>query len=162
VEKTHTHIHTYMKALPTNLCCFTKPLLEGPQPLHPLFHKEYFIEKCQFSNYNGNIYLQLCVPLFDFSVSWFSEMEFGVIYFKTWGSTQPYLNEVILLCIYIFTLLLYIAIDTTIIEYSIIVVLTAIYSSKVNTTLCCILNTCILFWFYVWSNTHGTEFSYIA
>jgi hypothetical protein len=32
----------------------------------------------------------LCVPLFHFSVSWFSEIKFGVIYLETWGSTQPY------------------------------------------------------------------------
>ena len=47
------------------------------------------------TNYNSylpapRIFLQLCVPLFHFSVSWFSVMQFGVIYLKTRGSTQPY------------------------------------------------------------------------
>jgi hypothetical protein len=37
-----------------------------------------------------NIFLQLCIPLFHFSVSWFSVMQFGVIHLETWGSTQPY------------------------------------------------------------------------
>ena len=46
-------------------------------------------------NNNGSIitmviiFSQLCVPIFHFSVRWFSVMQFGVIYLKTWGSTQP-------------------------------------------------------------------------
>jgi hypothetical protein len=32
----------------------------------------------------------LCVPPFNFSVIWFSELQFGVIYVKTWGIPQTY------------------------------------------------------------------------
>ena len=55
-----------------------------------IFHQENTAEKYQFSNYNGNIYVHLCVPPFHFNVSWSSEMQLGVIYLETWGSTQPY------------------------------------------------------------------------
>ena len=71
----------------------------------PLFHQEDANEKYQFSNYNGNTYLQLCVPFFHFSVSWLSEMQSGVIYFKTQGSTQPYvsfLTVVFCSCLFVF------------------------------------------------------------
>jgi hypothetical protein len=46
-------------------------------------------KKYQFLNKNGNIYLCLHAPLFQFSVRWSSEMQFGLIYLKTWASTQP-------------------------------------------------------------------------
>ena len=59
-----------------------------PSPL--LFQQEDATGTYRFSNYNGNIFLQKCVPFFHFSVSWFSELQFGVIYIKAWGSTQPY------------------------------------------------------------------------
>jgi len=64
--------------------------IHTPSPL--LFHQENTTEKYQVSNYNGNIYVrvQLCVLLFHCSDSWFWEMQFGVIYLETWGSTQPY------------------------------------------------------------------------
>ena len=36
------------------------------------------------------MYLQLCVLLFHYSVSWLSEMQFGVMYLETLGITQLY------------------------------------------------------------------------
>jgi hypothetical protein len=59
------------------------PYVKSIPPSPPLFHQEDATEKYQFSNYSGNIYLQICVWLFHFSVSWFLEMQFGVIYFET-------------------------------------------------------------------------------
>jgi len=88
VEKTHTHKGPSNKSLLLHKTPFERST--APSPL--LFHKEDFTGKYQFSNSNGNIYLQLCVSLFHFSVSWFSETQFGVIYFKTLGSTQPYVT----------------------------------------------------------------------
>jgi hypothetical protein len=64
--------------------------VKSTPPSPPLFHQENATEKYQFNKRNGNIYVHLCVPLFHLSVSWFSEMQFGVIYLETWGSTQPY------------------------------------------------------------------------
>jgi len=58
--------------------------------LPPLFHQEDVTEKYHFINYNDSIYLQLCVLLFHYSVSWLSEMQFGVMYLETLGITQPY------------------------------------------------------------------------
>ena len=84
----NTHTHTWRPIQQVSLlhkACSIKST--PPSPL--LFHHEDATEKYMFSNYIGNIYLELCVPLFHFSVSWFSEMQFGVIYLKTWGSTQP-------------------------------------------------------------------------
>ena len=59
-------------------------------PLSPPFHEEYATANYQCSNYSGNIYLQLCVLLLQFIVSWFTEMQCDVMYLETWGSTQPY------------------------------------------------------------------------
>jgi hypothetical protein len=59
-----------------------------PSPL--FFHQEDATENYPFIIYSGNIYLQMCVWLFHFSVTWFSEMQFVVMYFETWGNTQPY------------------------------------------------------------------------
>jgi hypothetical protein len=50
-RKKHTHIHTHTRALPTCLCCLTKPLLKGPQPLHPY----YFIKKILLENISSVI-----------------------------------------------------------------------------------------------------------
>jgi len=59
-------------------------------PFNPIVSSRTCYWKCQFSHHSGNIYLQLCVPLFHFNVSWFSEKQFGVTYFKTWGVTQSF------------------------------------------------------------------------
>ena len=84
-------IHTHIKCLSTSLCSLhTAPSVKSTPPSPPLFHHEDVTEKYPFSNYSGNIYLQLWVALFQCSVSRFSEIEFGVIYLETWGSTQPY------------------------------------------------------------------------
>ena len=56
----------------------------------PLFHHKDATGKYPFSNYSGNIYLELWVALFQLSVNRFSEMQFGVKYLETWGGTQPY------------------------------------------------------------------------
>jgi len=40
-----------------------------------------------------------------FSVSWFSDMWFGVMYFETWHSTQPYIafsTHVFCSCVFVF------------------------------------------------------------
>ena len=85
-------LRKYTHKDPSNKSVFLHkaPSVKSTPPSPPLFNKEDGTEKCKFSNYYGNIYLQFCVLLFPFSVSWFSEMQFGVIYFETWGSTQPY------------------------------------------------------------------------
>jgi len=85
---THTHEGTSDKSLFLHKAFSVK----STHPLSPLFHQEDSTEKYQFSNYIGNIYLQLCVLLFHFS-SCFSEMQFGMIYLETWGSTQPMLHS---------------------------------------------------------------------
>jgi len=41
------------------------------------------VEKYQFINENGNIYPCLYAPLFQFSISWSSEMQFSLIYLET-------------------------------------------------------------------------------
>jgi hypothetical protein len=82
--------HTHKGPPDKSLFLHNTPSVRSTVPSPLLFHQEDATEKYQFSNYNGHIYLQLCVPLFHFRVSWFPEMQFGVIYFKTWGSTQPY------------------------------------------------------------------------
>jgi hypothetical protein len=52
-------------------------------------HHETASEKYQFTDCSGKVYWCLCAPLFQFSVSWSSKVQFGVIYLKTWASTQP-------------------------------------------------------------------------
>jgi len=96
----NTHTHTYIHKGPSykSLLLHKTPSWRSTAP-----HPYYFIKKIVLKNISSVVTMVIftynCV--FHFSVSWFSEMEFGVIYFKTWGST----------------------------------------------TLCLILNTCILFWF---------------
>jgi len=46
----------------------------------------------QFSNFRGNIYWHLHVPFSHFSVSWLSELQFGVIYLETWVANNPTLH----------------------------------------------------------------------
>jgi hypothetical protein len=48
------------------------------------------------------MYLQLCFLLFHCTVSWLSEMQFGVMYIETLRSTQPYVLFLTLVftCIY--------------------------------------------------------------
>ena len=86
VKQIHTHKGPSDKAL----FLHTAPSVISTTPSPPLFHKEDAPEKYQFSNYSSNIYLHLCVPLFNFSVSCSSEIQFCMIYLETWGSTQPY------------------------------------------------------------------------
>ena len=81
--RAHTHTHTHTKALPTNLCCFTKSLLKGPQPLQILLENISSVITMVIFTYN-------CMFHFSILVSAGSQKQFGVIYFKTWGSTQPY------------------------------------------------------------------------
>jgi hypothetical protein len=47
-------------------------------------NNENATEKYYFSNYYGNINWHLCTLLFQFSVSWSSEMQCGVIDLETW------------------------------------------------------------------------------
>jgi hypothetical protein len=83
--------YTHTKALPISLCSFIKPLVWNLHPLLPhYFVKKMPHEQYLFRNFIGSIYWHLCFPFFHFSVSWSSEMQFGVIYLKTWGGTQPY------------------------------------------------------------------------
>jgi len=39
------------------------PSVKSTPPSHPIFQQDDAPEKCQFSNYNCNIYLHLCVLL---------------------------------------------------------------------------------------------------
>ena len=89
VEQIHTHEGPSDKFL----FLYKAFSVKSTHLLPPLFHQEDSTEKYQFSNYSGNIYLQLCVVLFHFSFSWFSEMQFGMIYIETWGSTQRMLHS---------------------------------------------------------------------
>jgi hypothetical protein len=80
------------------------PSVNSTLPSHPLFHQDA-TGKYHFSNYNCNICLQLCVPLVHFNVSWFSEIQFGMIYLDTSGSTQPcaaFLTLVFCTCFFVF------------------------------------------------------------
>jgi hypothetical protein len=85
-EKNWTHIH--IKALLTCLCSFSKHSVKSTLHSYLLFHHKNCTEKYQFSNNNATMYLCLRTLFFQFSVSWSSKMQFGVIYLKTWGSTQ--------------------------------------------------------------------------
>ena len=86
VQQIHTHIGPSDKSL----FLHTAPSVKSTTPSPPLFHQEDATDKYQFSNYNSYIYLHLCVPLFNFSVSCSSEMQFCTIYLVTCSSTQPY------------------------------------------------------------------------
>ena len=70
--------------------------VKSTPPSPALFHQEDATEKYQFSNYNDNMYLQLCVLFFHYSVSWLSEMQFRVMYLETLGITQTYVVFLIL------------------------------------------------------------------
>jgi hypothetical protein len=83
-------IHTHKGPSDKSLFLHTAPSVKSTPPSPLLFHQDNATEKYQFSNYSSNIYLHLCVPHFQCSVSWSSEMLFGVIYLETWGSAQPY------------------------------------------------------------------------
>jgi hypothetical protein len=82
-------IRTHKGPSDKSLFLHKAPSVKSTTPSPPLFHKENATEKYQFSNFSGDIYLHLWVLPFNISVSWSSEMQFGVIYLKTWGSTQP-------------------------------------------------------------------------
>jgi hypothetical protein len=83
-------IHTHKGPSDKSLFLPKAPSIKSTPPLSPIISSTSCYWKCQFSHHSGNIYLQLCVLLFHFNVSWFSEMQFGVTYFETWGSTQPH------------------------------------------------------------------------
>jgi hypothetical protein len=84
VKQIHTH-----KGPSKSLFLHTAPSVKSTTPSPQLFHQEDATEKYQFCNYNSYIYLYLCVLLFNFSVSYSSEMQLCMIYLETWGSTQP-------------------------------------------------------------------------
>ena len=79
VKQIHTH------KVPSDKSLFLHKALpaKSTPPSSPLFHQEHATEKYQFSNCNGNVYVHFCVPPFHFSVSWSSEMQFGVIYLES-------------------------------------------------------------------------------
>jgi len=60
VEQIYTHKGPYYKSL----FLHQAPSVKFTPPSHPIFHQEDAIGKYQFSNYNGNICLHLCVLLF--------------------------------------------------------------------------------------------------
>jgi len=62
----------YICKSPSNKTPFLHKTPVKSTPCSPLlFHEENATEKYQVSNYNGNISVQLCFPLFYFSDSWF-------------------------------------------------------------------------------------------
>jgi hypothetical protein len=80
----HTHVGPYNKFL----FLHKPPSVKFTPHLSLLFHQEVGFEKYKFRDFSGSIYWHMCVPLFDFSALWFSEMQFGVIYLETWGGTH--------------------------------------------------------------------------
>ena len=86
VKQIHTH-----KEPPTSLFLHQTPSVKSTLLSLTLLHHDNATQKYQFSNYNGSIYWHLCIPLVHLSVGWSSEIQSGVIYFKTWGSIQPYI-----------------------------------------------------------------------
>jgi hypothetical protein len=80
------HIGHYEKSL---ILHKTPSIKFTPHSL-PLFDQENTTEKFHFSNFNDNIYWQLCVLFFNFSVISSSEMQFGVIHLKTCNGTQTF------------------------------------------------------------------------
>ena len=72
-------IQTHKGPSDKSLCRDKAPSVKS---IPTLFHQEDAAENYPFSIYIGNIYLQMCVWLFHFSVTWFSEMQFGMLYFK--------------------------------------------------------------------------------
>jgi hypothetical protein len=83
-------IHTHEGPSDKSIVLHKAHPVKSTPPSPPLFHQGNGTEKYPFSTYSGNIYVHLCVPPFQFSVSWFSEMQFGVIYLASWDTIQPY------------------------------------------------------------------------
>ena len=99
MEQIHTHKVPHYKSL----FLHQAPSVKSTPPSHPIFQQDDAPEKCQFSNYNGNIYLHLCVLLLH--VSCFSEIRFGVIHLEAWSSTDTYvafLTFVFCSCFFVF------------------------------------------------------------
>ena len=63
----------------------------SPLPL-PLFLQEIATKKYHFLSNKGKIYIYLCALLFEFIVSWYLRMPFGVMYLKIWSSIQPHIS----------------------------------------------------------------------
>jgi hypothetical protein len=82
------HIGLNTKALLTSLFLH-EGLCKIHTPFTPLFHQENITAKYQFGSNIGDIFLCLYAPFFQFGVSWSSEMQFGMLYIKTWSSIQP-------------------------------------------------------------------------
>ena len=62
-------------------------------PSSLLFHQESATEKYQCSYYNSSMYVYLCAPLFQVSVSWSSEMQFCVTPWKHGIAHNPMLHS---------------------------------------------------------------------
>jgi len=86
-ENTHTHI----KALLTSLCTCVKPSIKSTPPFTPVILSRKCSWSISFPQWQCNIYFCLCVPLFQFSVSGSTEMQFCVIYPERFASTQPHI-----------------------------------------------------------------------
>jgi hypothetical protein len=98
-------IHTHKRPSDKSLFLHTAPSVKSTTPSPSLFYQEDATKKEQLSNYNSYIYLHLCVPLFNFSVSCSSQKQFCMIYLVTWGSTQHYvafLTLVFCSCFFVF------------------------------------------------------------
>ena len=97
-------VHTHEGPFDNSLFIHKATSVNSTLPSPSLFHQDA-TKKDQFSNYRYNIYLQWCIPLVHFSVSLFSEIQFGMIYLDTWASTQPcvaLLTLVFCTCFFVF------------------------------------------------------------
>ena len=82
--------HTHKGPSDKSLFLHKAPSVKFAPPSPALLRQENATEKYQFRNFGGSTYWHLCFSFFHFSVSWSSDVQFGVIYLKTWGGTQPY------------------------------------------------------------------------
>jgi hypothetical protein len=90
--QSHTYT-THIGSCDKYLFLHKPPSVKSTHHSPPLSYQEDATEKYQFSNFSGSLYWHLCVPHFHFRVSRSSEMQFGVIYLKTWGDIQHSLHS---------------------------------------------------------------------
>lgn len=97
-------LNKYTHEGPSNKSVFFQEALYNMKPPpHPCYFIKKMLLKMWLNKNSGIIYSCLCAPLFQFSVRWLSEVQFGAIYLETCASTVAFCTFEFHTCSFVFS-----------------------------------------------------------